>query len=684
MSSPGLRERLVALRERLRAHPDDGHILDEMAVLFHQAGQTPAAVECATRAAAALPGDPLVHDHLGLILLAAARPHEAVAAARRATALAPRRGEFHLNLGNALLAAGDVPTAVAALERAVALLPREPLAWFNCGNALARAGRPADAITRLERALALEPAFAAARRNLALLHHATGDTPRALALLTPAATDDSAALLATLGTIHLERDDPAAALAPLERAAQLAPDDPGSQLQLARCLRRLGRNVEAAAVCEAGLRHAPNDPDLWNQLGLASAESAGAENAFRRALALRAEHLDAAINLSRLLVLAERAGEALAVLAPFLRTATDSVALLCAHAFVLAGHGSVGEALALLRRAVVLDPGHAHARWLLATAELAAGDPSAGWTGYEWRWQTDTRGERRFVALPSWPDAAPRHGHLLVWGEQGVGDEVMFASLVPALAARVDRLTLACTPRFIPLFARSFPQVAVVAEPDSPHAPHPAIDADWQLAAGSIPARFCEHAGAGWPHRGRATLVADPVRVSALRDRYRTDARPLVGLAWRTGNARNGHARSIPPPIWTEALRDLPFRFVSLQYGDCTADLATAAAAGLELLVDPTVDTWNDLDGFAAQIAALDAVLTIDNSTVHFAGALGRPTWLLVPTPADWRWRASGTTTPWYDSVRIHRRPPGGGWTPVIAAAAAELQTFLATAAHSS
>lgn len=674
---------MVALRKHLRIHPDDGHALDEMAVLFHQAGQPAAAVECASRAADARPNDPIVHDHLGLILLGAARPNDAVVAARRAIALAPRRGEFHLNLGNALLAADDATAAVAAFERAVALLPREPLAWFNCGNALARAGRPTDATARLERALALRPQFAAARRNLALLLHERGDTSAALALLAPEFTRDSPELLATVATLHLERDDPAAALPPLERAVQLAPDDPANHLGLACCLRRLGRDAEAAAACETGLRLAPHDPELWNQLGLASADPAAAENAFRRVLEFSPDHADATINLSRLLVTEERATEAVALLARLLPTQPANIDLLCAHAFALAGTGEAAAALATLRRAVALAPRHAQAQWLLAIAELATGEPGAGWAGYEWRWETDTRGERRFASLPPWPADSPRHGHLLVWGEQGVGDEIMFASLVPALAARVDRVTLACTPRFVPLFVRSFPGLEVVAEPNSPRDPPPATAADWQLAAGSVPARLQASPDGARPRRDRPALLADPARVATLRARYRVDARPTVGLAWRTGNRRNGRARSIPPPVWAEALRSLPFRFISLQYGNCTAELAAAAAAGLDVFADPEIDNWNDLDGFAAQIAALDAVLTIDNSTVHFAGALGRPTWLLVPTPADWRWRTSGTTTPWYDSVRIHRRPPGGAWAPVLAAANAELQAFLVSSANS-
>ena len=126
----------------------------------------------------------------------------------------------------------------------------------------------------------------------------------------------------------------------------------------------------------------------------------------------------------------------------------------------------------------------------------------------------------------------------------------------------------------------------------------------------------------------------------------------------------------------------LPARFLSLQYGDCQADLAIAVAAGLDIFADPTIDPLVDLDGFAAQVSAVDAVISIDNSTAHFAGALGRPAWILLPTPCDWRWGLENARSPWYASVRLHRRMPGEAWPDLLRRLVSELTDWLQTPAQ--
>ncbi len=672
-----LREALAQTLAKLKKHPDDGRLLDEAAVLLYQLGELAAAAQTAEAAATASPKDALIHDHLGLILLAAGRAAEGAAAARRAAALAPRDGAIALNLGNALLAAGDLPAALSALERATALIPREPLAWFNRGNALAQARERRTAQSCLRQSVALAPRFTPARRNLALLLREDGQLPEALATLAPSASSDDPELLHLFGVLLLDKPDPNAALSPLQRAVTLAPASLLPRLDLARCLLALRRLPEAQAECDHVLARDPRNCDAWNLRGLAAPDTAEAIRSFRAALDLNPAFADAAINLARALASERRHPEALAVLAALPESAANLSAVQCARGYVLSEAGRAAEADAAFRSALAAAPDHPQANWLHALALLEAGDYAAGWPAYEWRWQTDVKGERRFTTLPDWPAGAPREGRLLVWSEQGIGDEIMFAALVPAVQTRVTRTVFTCSERLHPLFARSLPGVEVVAQPNSPRAPHPEIAADWQIPAGSLPARVWT--GSRHPQGGRPWLLADPDRVATLRARHRpSGSAPIVGLAWRTTNPRNGRERSIAPEVWAGALRALPFHFLSLQYGDTAADLAIAAAAGLNVAQDPTVDCFADLDGFAALVACTDAVLTIDNSTVHFAGALGRPTWLLVPTPSDWRWLRDAETTPWYDTVRIRRRAPGAPWDSVLARTARDLATFLA------
>jgi ADP-heptose:LPS heptosyltransferase len=121
------------------------------------------------------------------------------------------------------------------------------------------------------------------------------------------------------------------------------------------------------------------------------------------------------------------------------------------------------------------------------------------------------------------------------------------------------------------------------------------------------------------------------------------------------------------------------FGFVSLQYGDCRADLeAVRRDVGVEILHDESVDPLKDLDDFAAQTAAMDLVISIDNSTVHMAGALDVPVWAMLPAVPDWRWMLDRSDSPWYPSVRLFRQATAGEWGPVIERVAEELKRGVA------
>ncbi|PWC61045.1 hypothetical protein TSH7_17560 [Azospirillum sp. TSH7] len=163
--------------------------------------------------------------------------------------------------------------------------------------------------------------------------------------------------------------------------------------------------------------------------------------------------------------------------------------------------------------------------------------------------------------------------------------------------------------------------------------------------------------------RQPAFLKADPDWVAELRRRLedgRGDGRRLVGLSWSSKNAAVGHLRSIPLGRLAKALERPDVRLVSLQYGDVAAEVAAADVA------DPGLDAWSDIDGLAALIAAMDLVVSVDNSTVHLAGGLGRPAWALLPHAADWRWMQGRHDTVWYPSVRLFRQDRAGEWDGVL------------------
>ncbi len=339
--------------------------------------------------------------------------------------------------------------------------------------------------------------------------------------------------------------------------------------------------------------------------------------------------------------------------------------------------GQQDEAVESFDRVLASDPEHAGASWNKSTCLLARGDLEAGWSLYGARWMagasasvplTERRPPWRFEASSS---ASP--GRQLIWAEQGVGDHIFFGTLLPEWQARVPSLLVQCDRRLLPLFRRSQPDIAWRAS-DTPIDPG---EYDTHLPLADL-ARLLRPSWSDFPERPRPWLMPDPQRVQSIRAALRGSGGPLIGIAWRSTCPRTGQARSIELARLAATLGDAIAasggRLVSLQYGASEAELAAARrVTGVEVLACESVDPYADLDGLAALIGACDQIVSIDNSTVHLAGALGARVAVLLPQVADWRWFTDRSDSPWYAQVTLHRQLVDGEWAPVLHAVAQAL-----------
>ncbi|MBB6145898.1 hypothetical protein HNQ77_003868 [Silvibacterium bohemicum] len=415
----------------------------------------------------------------------------------------------------------------------------------------------------------------------------------------------------------------------------------------------------------------PHHADALHLLGMAGYQSGQHDEAvdlIRKAIAIHPAAVSYHSNLGNVLQAQDKLGEASESYRRALALNPDLAEVYVNLGNVLQAQGDVERSLACYRRALSLNPGLAEASVAESMALLLQGNLAAGWRNFEKRWRTaDYETPMRSYPLPLWKGERLPSGRLLLWGEQGIGDEIMFAGLVPDVVRTGNHIVLDCDPRLKPLFARSFPEVKVISGYD------PVTDTDLDIAAhlpsGSLPG-ILRTTHSAFAATKSPYLVADP----AERQRFHTsyaDGRPLVGLAWHTRNKQTGQKRSIGLSSLAPLLELPDLRWISLQYGD--HDSLEQQAAGAPLHIDRTVDQLADMDFFAAQVAAMDLVITIDNSTAHLAAALGVPTWLLLPFAPDWRWQLQCSDSPWYPTVRIFRQPQRNDWSFVIQQVGVEL-----------
>jgi ADP-heptose:LPS heptosyltransferase len=470
--------------------------------------------------------------------------------------------------------------------------------------------------------------------------------------------------------IPLQQSEAAVLIFSFLHEARTVPPDPSIArhvlLKDALEQHRSGRLDEAAQCYRQILSSEPGHADCLHLLGMIAYQRGDAEQAvelIRRAIAIHRTAASYYSNLGNVLQSQEKLGEAEDCYrrALALRPGQAEVHLNLGH--ILKAQGDVDAALNSYRSARLLDPALAEAEVAESTALLVKGEFGAGWEGLEARWRTrdyDTR--PRSFAQPCWEGDRIAPGRVLIWGEQGVGDEIMFAGLLRDVIARGNQCVLECDARLKPLFARSFPEVEVVSGYDPDLQPGMGIVA--QLPSGSLPGLFRRNL-ADFAATPSPYLVPDAEKVKRFRARYH-DGRPLVGIAWHSNNKKSGHRRSIDLARLAPLFAQSGMRWVSLQYGDPMVIEDQAHAAAVPLVIDAEVDQMTDLDSFAAQVAAMDLVVTIDNSTAHMAAALGVQTWTLLPSAPDWRWLLEREDSPWYPTMRLFRQREPGRWEPVI------------------
>jgi len=700
-----LREAEALLRELLAQDPENADALFFLGSIAADRGRLSAAEPLLRRALARRPLEAAFHAALGNALARAARHEEALASYRTALALQPGLAELQLNVGHALRALGRPGEALAAYDALLAKRAAHPAARVARVAALAALGRREEATAQLaglpqsgfeleeaELRLALGELDEAMRRYSALIDKSGDARPRlgmAAALLRAGrggealeqaraaerARPRDPAVVLELATALSRCGAPAEALPHLERLLRWD-ERPELHTRHATLLLELERHAQAADELRAVVAKRPADADAHSNLGLALLGLGRADEAvttLREALRLSPGHWEALHNLG----LAElRRGElqaALAALGKAHALKPDDVELNANYGYISALARDFERGERLLRDAVALDPSQRKPRRYLALYLLARGRFADGWDlTKEQPSREKLRAMGRPFEQPWWQGEALAGRSILVWADQGLGDEIMFANPVPDLVAMGARVVLECAPRLERLFARSFPQLTVVPRGQAGLARIERAAPELQMRMSGLPVYLRRSREAFPRHRGY--LRAAPERVAYWQSRLAAlGPGAKIGVSWAGGTPRTGKARrSTTLEDWLPVLRVPGVRYVSLQYTDCRADLARLREShGIELV--HWQEAIDDYDETAALVTALDAVASVCTAVIHLAGALGRPTHVLVPWWPAWRYLFDGEEMPWYPSVRLVRQEQPNDWSAPINRLAAGL-----------
>jgi len=328
--------------------------------------------------------------------------------------------------------------------------------------------------------------------------------------------------------------------------------------------------------------------------------------------------------------------------------------------------GQDEKCIEFCERAIKEKPGLPLAHWNLAIALLSEGVFDRGWDEHEWGLKTNGIRETRVVLnVPVWDGKSP--GTVLVYGEQGMGDEIMFASMLPDLL-KTNSVVLECYHRLDTMFKKAFPGMAIYGTREDREV-YWAYDhkIDYRIPIGSL-GQFYRRSREAFP--GTPYLKAESMPKG---EKFR------VGISWVGGGAKVGRVqkRSIPLSLWKPIL-DIPdIEFVSLQYTDSDNDLDLMKELGYDIKRFKEVKE-KDYYETAKLVKSCDLVISVCTSVIHLAGALGVPCWVLTPKHPAWRYQNTGGM-PWYRSVRLYRSPEVdmAGWPMVIARIGMDLEELV-------
>jgi tetratricopeptide (TPR) repeat protein len=556
---------------------------------------------------------------------------------RRAVKLDKRSADAQLHLAAALTGLDRLEEAIRHYERALELKPAFAEAHNNLGYVLQRLGKHEQAIGHYEKALATNPDYAEARNNfgnalqmLERSEEAVLQYEKAIAIR-PNYAEAHNNLGNVLGTLRRNEE----AIRHHEQAIALRPNYAEAYLGLGDALKALDRHEEAVAHYEKALTINPNYAEAHSSFGNAL-EVLGRPDAalehYAQALAIRPEHPEAHVDLG--------------------------------NAYLSLGR--CDEALASYEQALAIKPDFHGSRWNRSLVCLLTEDWNRGWRDYEARWEAKQSQHKRNFAEPLWLGQEPLQGRkILLHAEQGLGDAFMVLRYVPRVADAGAEVILELPASLTSLLARAKGVTQVIEKgQELPrfdlHCPLMSLPLAFGTTLETVPGEVPYV----WPERDR---------VLEWRQRLGDVALPRVGVAWH-GNALPDPKRSIPIQTFGEI--DLPgVELVSLhqEIPDEVRDVLPRHR------IRYFGDQIRDFSDTAALIALMDFVISIDTSVAHLAGAMGKPTWILLPFSADWRWLCDREDSVWYPTARLFRQPRIGDWDSVLQRVRQELATHFAS-----
>jgi tetratricopeptide (TPR) repeat protein len=569
--------------------------------------------------------------NIGLIYQRLNRNDEAIQYYNKLLLINPHHTNAHNNIGNILIGLNLDEEALKSYNLSISSNANNYIALLNKAKTLYKLQRFAEAASVFQEVIKLKKDFYEAYSLCGLSYLKAGQFEKSIEFLNfPISKslnnfDDYINRGVCFSKLSRFKD----AANDFKKSIELNPDSSLGHENLGNALRDLNLNTEALQSFEKAINLDPNNADALSNAGNILQDKGQIAEAI--------EYFERAINIRE-----------------------DKTFLYnCGNA--LEGLKEYDKAIIKYDQAINLDPNYADAYFGKSLILLKTGKYNEGWKLYEWRFKAHQSGDlSRFALLPGWNLEINKR--VILWAEQGIGDEIMFASLIPELETLCTKLVVQIDERLVNLFKRSFSKNILFIDKAEIFSFH---EYDYQISMGSL-CSLLRKSNEDFKKQPQSYLIADTNNKINI-DSHLKKGEKYCGVSWMSKNQKNGFKRSIELLHFMEPLIDKGYKFINLQYGVNTEDLSEFNKLHPGLLINVNeLDIMKDIDGLASLIKNCNLVVTIDNSTAHLSGALGVPTYVLLPYSAEWRWGNESEKSMWYQSIRLFRQKQNKEWNYVL------------------
>jgi tetratricopeptide (TPR) repeat protein len=616
------------------------------------------------------PSHPEALTMLATIYFTQHKLNEGIEFIEKSIQINPFQAEAFNNYAIALRELSRFDDALEKVKCAIRLKPDFYNAYYNQGLILKSKGLIDEAIQSYQKAMILNKHEIDPYLNISSIYIEQKKFKEALNFLSLASqiNTDISAIHFNTGLSYMGLNDIDNAINSFNRAIKLNSKNYNAYYNRALAYMQGDFFEKSVDSFNLALQLKPDHYDSLNDRGLAFQKLKKyqeAKNSYNLAINLDNKNISAHINKATLHIEKNEFNLALDLLYKALQIDPESASALNNIAIAYQGLGQYEFAINFYKKASVNDPSNKEFKFNLALAYLAQLDFEKGWFLYQHRSHREEL-ETKFSYLnKKYINQKPQDDKpILILSEQGIGDQILFLSLLFEILRFKNQILVALDERLIPLFQRSFPSINFYSDKSDLSC----LDYSYNLLAGTMGELFRKSI-LDFERQPISYLKPNSELTKIIRASLKSNSKLICGIAWKSKNKKIGNEKSLSLESYKPFFEINNIDFIDLQYGDTLDEKEKIKSKyGVSVQSVEAIDKFNDIDGLAALINACDFIITSSNVTAHIAGAIGKKTFLLVPFNQGriWYWHDSIKKSLWYPSVSIYPQAKDGDWAPPI------------------